>query len=198
MSHPQEATEEDFAPTETQGYKVGQSKTVAELAALDQHDESLQRWKASLGLGANAGAGGSKKVVLKTLFLSSPTLPKAISIDLTQPAADLAKLKKEPLTIKEGVEYSVGITFVVENEIVSGLRFLQVVKRSGVKVDKTEAMLGSYGPQPAPYTKVFASEESPSGMLARSGTYAVRSRVTDDDNNIWLDFEWSFKLAKEW
>ncbi|WVW85550.1 hypothetical protein I302_107588 [Kwoniella bestiolae CBS 10118] len=96
MSHPQEATEEDFAPTETQGYKVGQSKTVAELAALDQHDESLQRWKASLGLGANAGAGGSKKVVLKTLFLSSPTLPKAISIDLTQPAADLAKLKKEP------------------------------------------------------------------------------------------------------
>ncbi|WVQ68329.1 uncharacterized protein L199_006536 [Kwoniella botswanensis] len=171
MSHPQEATEDDLAPTETQGYKVGQSKTVAELAALDQEDESLQRWKASLGLAASAGAGGNKKVVLKTLFL---------------------------MTIKEGVEYSVGITFTVENEIVSGLRFLQVVKRSGVKVDKTEAMLGSYGPQPAPYTKVFASEESPSGMLARSGTYFVRSRVTDDDNNIWLDFEWSFKLAKEW
>lgn len=64
------------------------------------------------------------------------------------------------MTIKEGVEYSVGITFVVENEIASGLRFLQVVKRAGVTgaygpsyrqpgrqayvpVDKTEAMLGS-------------------------------------------------------
>lgn len=75
-------------------------------------------------------------------------------------------------------------------------------------------MLGSYGPQQEPYTKVFASEESPSGMLARSGTYVVRSRVMDDDNTIWLDFEWGgyliiycqsiansmagFKLGKEW
>nr|XP_018261551.1 rho GDP-dissociation inhibitor [Kwoniella dejecticola CBS 10117]OBR83709.1 rho GDP-dissociation inhibitor [Kwoniella dejecticola CBS 10117] len=197
-AHPKEATEDELAPTETQGYKASLIKTVAELAALDQEDESLQRWKASLGLGPNAAAGGSKKVILKTLFLSSPTLSKDIVIDLTQPAADLAKLKKEPLTIKEGVEYSVGITFTVENEIVSGLRFLQVVKRSGITVDKTEAMLGSYGPQEASYTKVFASEESPSGMLARSGTYNVRSRVTDDDKQVWLDFEWGFKLAKEW
>lgn len=48
------------------------------------------------------------------------------------------------MLIKEGVDYSVGelkctfvanssgISFVVENEIVSGLRFLQVVKRAGV------------------------------------------------------------------
>ncbi|WWD02318.1 hypothetical protein V865_000357 [Kwoniella europaea PYCC6329] len=173
MSHPQEATEDDLAPTETQGYKVGQSKTVAELAALDQEDESLQRWKASLGLAASGGAGGNKKVVLNTLFLSSPTLSKDISIDLTQPAADLAKLKKEPWC--------------------RILRWYYFYRR-----ERNQAMLGSYGPQPAPYTKVFASEESPSGMLARSGTYSVRSRVTDDDNDIWLDFEWSFKLAKEW
>jgi len=36
----------------------------------------------------------------------------------------------------------------------------------------------------------FASEESPSGMLARSGSYVVRSRVIDDDAHVWLDFEW--------
>jgi hypothetical protein len=50
-------------------------------------------------------------------------------------------------------------------------------------------------------------------MLARSGSYTVRSRVIDDDGHIWLDFEWGkrmrynevtltptpgFKLAKEW
>ncbi|WVF67431.1 hypothetical protein IAT40_002187 [Kwoniella sp. CBS 6097] len=198
MSHPKEQTEDELAPTETEGYKVGQSKTVAELAALDQEDESLQRWKASLGLGTAGGGGGSKKVVLKTLFLQSPTLPKQITIDLTQGPAELAKLKKEPLTIKEGVEYSVGITFTVENEIVSGLKYLQVVKRTGITVDKTEAMLGSYGPQEAAYTKVFASEESPSGMIARSGSYVVRSRVIDDDKHVWLDFEWGFKLGKEW
>ncbi|KAE8541777.1 hypothetical protein D1P53_001950 [Cryptococcus gattii VGV] len=177
--------EDELAPTRTEGYK-----TVAELAALDQEDESLQRWKQSLGIGAGASNGGEKRVVLKSLFLSSPTLPNPITIDLTQPKDALAKLKKDPVTIKEGVD--------IENEIVSGLKYLQVVKRSGLTVDKTEAMLGSYGPQQEPYTKVFASEESPSGMLARSGTYVVRSRVMDDDNTIWLDFEWGFKLGKEW
>jgi hypothetical protein len=64
-------------------------------------------------------------------------------------------------------------------------------------------MLGSYGPQQEAYTKVvrihphswllmfqFAAEESPSGMLARTGSYNVRSRVIDDDSTVWLDFEW--------
>ena len=50
--------------------------------------------------------------MLKTLFLTSPTLSSSISIDLTQAPGELAKLKKDLLTIKEGVEYSVGITFV--------------------------------------------------------------------------------------
>ncbi|KAI9637413.1 putative Rho GDP-dissociation inhibitor 1 [Dioszegia hungarica] len=203
-------TEDELVPSQTEGYKVGQQRSVAELAELDKEDESLQRWKQSLGLSATAG-GGTKKVVPKTLFLSSEGLHKPVEIDLTRPAAELAKLKKEPMTIKEGVEYSVGITFVVENEIVSGLKYLQVVKRSGIKVDKVEAMLGSYGPNPKGevYTKVFASEESPSGMLARSGTYTVQSRVMDDDQHVWLDVEWGelhrhtelmtgFKLAKEW
>jgi Rho GDP-dissociation inhibitor len=90
-------------------------------------------------------------------------------------------------------------------------------------VDKTEAMLGSYGPQQDEYTKIvstshaplcerrarldnpphvgghadsqFASEESPSGMLARSGSYAVKSRLIDDDKQVWLDFEWGELLT---
>ncbi|WVQ71940.1 hypothetical protein IAR50_001482 [Cryptococcus sp. DSM 104548] len=190
--------EDELAPSQTEGYKLGQSKTVAELAALDQEDESLQRWKQSLGIGAAAGSGGEKKAILKTLFLTSPTLHHPISIDLTQSKDQLAQLKKDPITIKEGVEYSVGITFQVANEIVSGLKYIQVVKRAGITVDKTEAMLGSYGPQEQPYEKIFASEESPSGMLARSGSYVVRSRVIDDDATVWLDFEWGFKLGKEW
>jgi hypothetical protein len=27
-------------------------------------------------------------------------------------------------------------------------------------------------------------------MLARSGAYAVKSRLMDDDKQVWLDFEW--------
>ena len=86
-------------------------------------------------------------------------------------------------------------------------------------MDKLEQMVGSYGPHPEgkAYSKAFPTEESPSGMLARSGSYSVRSRVIDDDGHIYagesplkrseclyeaksspVDFEWSFKLAKEW
>lgn len=80
-----------------------------------------------------------------------------------------------------------------------------------------EQMLGSYAPhkEGQAYTKNFDTEESPSGMLARSGTYSVKSRVIDDDGAIYagmsyhscyflkhidlsIEFEWSFKLTKEW
>lgn len=79
-----------------------------------------------------------------------------------------------------------------------------------------EQMLGSYGPSPnsEPYVKNFEPEESPSGMIARSGTYNVKSRVVDDDGEVYagkiravllrtgrlicVDWEWQFKLAKEW
>lgn len=48
-------------------------------------------------------------------------------------------------------------------------------------------MLGSYGPHPGgeAYTKNFDPEESPSGPLARMGTFNVKSRVIDDDGGIY-------------
>jgi Rho GDP-dissociation inhibitor len=72
-------------------------------------------------------------------------------------------------------------------------------------VDKLDQMLGSYGPSATgePYNKDFPPEvckkpssssnqgltsdhqESPSGLIARSGTYVVKSRVVDDDNEIY-------------
>ena len=44
-----------FDCVETQGYKVGEKKSVAEYAQLDAEDESLARWKASLGITDQAG-----------------------------------------------------------------------------------------------------------------------------------------------
>jgi len=135
-----------------------------------------------------------------SLFLTSPTLPAGpISININD-RAQLDAIKKNPIKIKEGVEYNVGITFKVNHSIISGVRYIQIVKRSGIKVDKLEQMLGSYAPAPTgtPYTKNFDAEESPSGMVARSGTYNVLSRVIDDDGEVYAHWEWSFKLAKEW
>ena len=108
-----------------------------------------------------------------------------------------AELKKNPVIIKEGTEYNVKLDFKVNHDVISGLKYVQVVKKAGLTVDKLEEMVGSYGPSATPHEKRFPTEESPSGMLART-TYAVRSRIVDDDGNIYIDFDWSFKIAKEW
>lgn len=43
---------------ETEGYTPGAKKSVAEYAQLDAEDESLARWKASLGIAPGQAAGG--------------------------------------------------------------------------------------------------------------------------------------------
>ena len=48
-----------------------------------------------------------------------------------------------------------------------------------------EQMLGSYAAGDAVIQKDFPEEESPSGMIARSGKYEVKSRVIDDDKNVY-------------
>jgi hypothetical protein len=72
-------------------------------------------------------------------------------------------------------------------------------------VDKTEEMVGSYGPAGEPYTKKFPVEEAPSGMLAR-GTYKVTSRFIDDDGFCHLEWlesifssrQWEMCIGKDW
>jgi hypothetical protein len=66
-------------------------------------------------------------------------------------------------------------------------------------VDKLEQMLGSYGPHPQgeAYTKNFDPEESPSGMLARSGTYNVKSRVVDDDGEVYAGMVHTYFMDKD-
>ncbi|CAG8835717.1 5019_t:CDS:1, partial [Racocetra persica] len=46
--------QDELAPSQTPGYKVGEKKTLDEYANLDSTDESLNRWKASLGLGKSS------------------------------------------------------------------------------------------------------------------------------------------------
>lgn len=191
------ADEDDLAPSQTAGYNPGVAKTLDEYAQLDAEDESLRKWKESLGIVAGAASSEKPSLKIHSLSLHSPTLKQPIIMDLTNPE-NLVKFKKDPITIKEGIEYSVEISFKVEGGVVSGIKYLQVVKRAGVKLDKLESMIGSYGPSSDLHVKRFVSEESPSGMLARSGSYLARSRVIDDDGTVWADFEWSFKIGKEW
>lgn len=185
--------------------------------------------------------GRSHQVTVLTLELDSPTLPagKQLIFNLKD-TAKLADTKKNPIIIKEGIEYkcvpshslssrvspfiSVRITFKVNHSIISvclldcvdivvdvlmaNTRAFVMCKLSRelvsrvrahllcvfddplidlYSVDKLEQMLGSYGPHPKgeAYTKNFDPEESPSGVVARSGSYSVRSRVVDDDGEVY-------------
>lgn len=49
-----------------------------------------------------------------------------MELDLT---GDLSKLKKHVFTIKEGVQYKIRIDFVVQREIVHGLKYVQKTYR---------------------------------------------------------------------
>ena len=61
-------------------------------------------------------------------------------IDLSAPGA-LEGLKDKPFTIKEGATFRIKVVFQVHHEVLSGLKYLQVVKRKGIRVSKDEEML---------------------------------------------------------
>ncbi|KAI0265168.1 rho GDP-dissociation inhibitor [Gloeopeniophorella convolvens] len=188
----------DFAAINTPGYKPAAGKTLDEYRTLDAGDESLARWKASLGLdGAGAGDSSLPKLTVLSLELTSPSLPegRTIKLDLTDPAKR-EYYKSNPVQVQEGAAYKAIITYKINHSIVTGARYIQVIKRSIVK-EKVEAMLGSYSADPNPRTTEVISDEFPSGMIAR-GTYNVKSKVIDLDGKEWLDWEWQLKIAKTW
>ncbi|KAJ3233744.1 hypothetical protein HDU78_006245 [Chytriomyces hyalinus] len=191
-------TDSDFDVSNPTGYKAGAKKTAAELAQMDAEDESLRKWKESLGIkagGAAVNTSDPRNVVLLSIAMESEGRPDVV-IHLDTPEA-IAALKNQAMVIKEGVEYRLKVKFRVNHDVVSGLKYLHVVKRAGLKVDKADEMLGSYGPSGDIYEKKFPLEEAPSGMLAR-GHYNVASRFIDDDQHIWLEWTWSFDIKKEW
>jgi Rho GDP-dissociation inhibitor len=88
-----------------------------------------------------------------------------VTIDLSAPGSE-STLKDRPFKIKENSKFTMVAKFKVQHEILSGLHYVQIVKRKGIKVSKDSEMIGSYAPstdkQPT-YVKKFQEEEAPSG-----------------------------------
>ncbi|KAI9712862.1 MAG: hypothetical protein M1828_001531 [Chrysothrix sp. TS-e1954] len=192
--------DDELAPEKTEGFKVGEKKTIDEYKKLDENDESLRKWKESLGIGSGnsvADPNDPRKVIILSLGLEVPGRPDII-IDLSAPGA-VDSLKGKPFTIKEGANFRMKTNFKVQHQILSGMKYVQVVKKMGLS-NKSQEMLGSYGPctQDKPlYEKKFEQETAPSGMMAR-GHYTAVSRFVDDDEQTHLKFEWSFDIKKDW
>ncbi|PKI83490.1 hypothetical protein MVES_002641 [Malassezia vespertilionis] len=95
------------------GYNPGQKKSLQEYANLHAEDESLRRWKESLGIvpGAAPADANAPKLTIHKLALESSVLPNgSLGIQLDRPG-ELERLSKEPLQVPEGIEYSVMIRF---------------------------------------------------------------------------------------
>lgn len=179
-------------------YQPPPQKTIEEILATDQEDESLRKYKEAL-LGAAQSekiivdANDPRKVIVKKLALCVPGRDD-MELDLS---GDLSKLKKQVFTIKEGIQYKIRIDFIVQREIVHGLKYVQKTYRMSVPVDKMTHMVGSYPPKAEIQSYLTPFEEAPSGMMAR-GSYSVTSLFTDDDKNEHLKWDWSFEIKKDW
>ncbi|KAI7803149.1 rho GDP-dissociation inhibitor 1 [Triplophysa rosa] len=176
-------------------YKAPAQKSLQEIQELDKDDESLRKYKEAL-LGSVGVVADPKapNVQVTRLTLMCDTAPAPLTLDLQ---GDLEAFKKQSFVLKEGVEYRIKINFKVNRDIVSGLKYVQQTFRKGVKIDKSDYMVGSYGPRPNEYEFLTPLEEAPKGMLAR-GTYNMKSKFTDDDKHDHLSWEWNLNIKKEW
>jgi len=179
------------------GYKAPEKKTLDEIMTLDKDDEALERYKASLLGNQEKGVvvypDDDRQVIVQALALVVDGKPDTI-LDLTQ---DLNEIKKKKFVLKEGIKFRIRIDFVVQREIVTGLKYIQKVSRMGVTVDKMKHMVGSYAPKATPHSYVTPYEDAPAGMTGR-GSYHVSSFFTDDDQNSHLKWEWTLEVKKDW
>ncbi|CCC67944.1 hypothetical protein NCAS_0A13860 [Naumovozyma castellii] len=190
---------EDEQPSDD--YKVSAKKTVDEYKKLDAGDESLAKWKESLGLGQDVlpleFEGDKRKVVIQKIqLLVNNETP--ITFDLTNEKT-IKELASKRYKIKENAIYKLKITFKVQHEIITGLRYVQYIKKAGIAVDKIDDHLGSYAPNTKgkPYYEVELPEsEAPSGFLVR-GNYSAVSKFIDDDKKTHLTLNWGVEIVKK-
>ncbi|RKF73119.1 Rho GDP-dissociation inhibitor [Golovinomyces cichoracearum] len=194
--------DQDLLPEKTVGFKVGEKKTIDEYRKLDADDLAMQRYKNSLGLGGDgkdiSDPNDPRQCIILSLTMDSEGRPP-VTIDLSEKGSE-ATLKDKPFKIKEGVNFSMTAKFKVQHEILSGLHYVQLVKRRGIRVSKDEEMIGSFAPNKDNnpfYIKKFAEECAPSGILSR-GHYTAVSKFIDDDHKVHLQFEWAFDISKDW
>ncbi|XP_061363771.1 rho GDP-dissociation inhibitor 1-like [Gastrolobium bilobum] len=193
--HDTEETEPEEEEDSKLELDLGPQYSLKEHLEKDKDDESLRKWKEQLLASVDMSAVGENKepeVKIVSLTLISPGRP-----DFILPIPFATDSKKSIFTLKEGSQYRLKFSFTVSNNIVSGLKYTNVVWKTGIRVDNTKKMLGTYSPQQEPYTYELEEETTPSGLFAR-GTYSARTKFVDDDRKCYLDASYHFEIQKNW
>lgn len=191
--------DEDLVDSSNTEYQAPAPKALNDILEADTEDESLQRYKAALlGNAASANTGivvlpdDPRNVIVQRIWLVVEGRDDQ-ELDLTQ---SLKEIKKTKFILKEGVKLRIRIEFIVQREIVTGLKYIQTTKRLAIR-DTLTHMVGSYPPKETVHSFTTPEEDIPQGTLTR-GTYTVKSLFTDDDKNEHLKWEWQFEIKKEW
>ncbi|KAK8571562.1 hypothetical protein V6N13_047231 [Hibiscus sabdariffa] len=174
---------------------LGPQFSLKEQLEKDKDDESLRRWKEQLLGSVDMSAVGEStepEVTILSLSIQCPGRP-----DIFLPIPFASKPKSSLFMLKEGSKYRLKFSFNVSNNIVSGLKYTNTVWKTGVRVDNTKLMLGTFSPQKEPYTYELEEETTPSGLFAR-GSYSARTKFVDDDGKVYLDVSYHFEIQKNW
>ncbi|KAL3821087.1 hypothetical protein ACJIZ3_006992 [Penstemon smallii] len=182
--------EEDLAHIQ-----LGPKISIKEHLEKDKDDESLRRWKEQLLGSVDEQAVQENQepdVKILSLTILSPGRP-----DLVLPIPEVGNPKGLWFTLKEGSRYRLRFSVKVSNDIVCGLKYTNTVWKTGIKVDSSKQMLGTFSPQVEPYTHEMTEETTPSGIFAR-GAYSARTKFVDDDNKCYLEINYTFDIQKDW
>uniref|UniRef100_A0A6V7QT64 Rho GDP-dissociation inhibitor 1-like n=1 Tax=Ananas comosus var. bracteatus TaxID=296719 RepID=A0A6V7QT64_ANACO len=174
---------------------LGPPVPLKEQLEMDKDDESLRRWKEQLlGSVDLSGVGESLNpdVHILDLTIVTPDRP-----NLILPIPFVPDAKGYAFALKDGSRYRLKFSFVVSSNIVSGLRYTNTVWKTGVRVETTKVMLGTFSPQKESYRYELEEETTPSGMFAR-GSYSARTKFVDDDGKCYLDMSYYFEIRKDW
>ncbi|RCV18230.1 hypothetical protein SEVIR_3G291500v4 [Setaria viridis] len=194
-----EGTEHEEEEEDEDGNKravvLGPQVPLKEQLELDKDDESLRRWKEQL-LGQvdteQLGETAEPEVKVLNLTILSPGRP-----DLVLPIPFQADEKGYAFALKDGSPYSFRFSFIVSNNIVSGLKYTNTVWKTGVRVENQKMMLGTFSPQQEPYIYEGEEETTPAGIFAR-GSYSAKLKFFDDDGKCYLEMSYYFEIRKEW
>ncbi|CAN6333487.1 unnamed protein product [Urochloa humidicola] len=174
---------------------LGPQVPLKEQLELDKDDESLRMWKEQL-LGQvdteQLGETTEPEVKVMNMTILSPGRP-----DLVLPIPFQHDVKGYAFALKDGSPYNFRFSFIVSNNIVSGLKYTNTVWKTGVRVENQKMMLGTFSPQLEPYIYEGEEETTPAGIFAR-GSYFAKLKFVDDDGKCYLEMGYYFEIRKEW
>ncbi|KAL8144170.1 hypothetical protein V2J09_017202 [Rumex salicifolius] len=175
--------------------ELGPMYSIKDHLEKDKDDESLRKWKEQL-LG-NVNVDGVEENLEPEVKILSLTILLHDRPEMELPIPETGNPDSPWFTLKEGSPYILKFCFTVRNNIVSGLKYVNNVYKTGLKVDTTKEMIGTFSPQLESYTHQMPEETTPSGFFAR-GSYSAKTKFIDDDNKCYLAINYTFDIQKDW